>query len=280
MTTVPIKTLPSGDEIPMIGLGTWNLSGDTVKSSVRAALEAGYTHIDTAEGYKNEAEIGEVLADYDRSDIFLTSKVLPKNLDYESVVRACRESLDRLGTGYLDLYLIHWPNPAISLRETLTAMETLHNEGLVNNFGVSNFSAYQLSCANYISDVPIAVNQIEFHPLYQQPDLRAYCRESDTLVEAAAPLARTEILDEPAIQEIADNHGRSPASVILRWAIARDTVVLPKSTSPSHIEVNLASWDWELPEEDLAVLDELNRDEPVYHQAAYDWGRDVYGILE
>ena len=280
MDSVPTKTLPSGDEIPMIGFGTWDLSGETVKSSVRAALESGYTHIDTAEGYKNESEIGTVLTEYDRSDIFLTSKVLPKNLDYESVVRACQASLERLRTDYLDLYLIHWPNPAISLRETLNAMETVYDEGLVKNIGVSNFSAYQLSCAKHISDVPIAVNQIEYHPLYQQPRLREYCSESDTVVEAAAPLARTKILDEPAICKIADDHDRSPAAVVLRWAIARDTVVLPKSTSPSHIESNLTACDWDLPEGDLAVIDELNRDEPVYHQAAYSWGRDVYGISE
>lgn len=280
MDPVPTKTLPSGDDIPMIGFGTWDLSGETVKSSVRAALKAGYTHIDTAEGYKNEAEIGEVLAEYDRSDIFLTSKVLPKNLDYESVVRACQRSLDRLGTDYLDLYLVHWPNPAISLRETLTAMETLYDRGLVNNIGVSNFSAYQLSCAKYISDVPIAVNQIEFHPLYQQPEVREYCRQSDTVVEAAAPLGRTEIFDNPTIREIADDHGRSPAEVILRWAIARDTVVLPKSTSTAHIETNLGAWNWDLPEEDLSATDDLKRDEPVYDQAAYDWDRDVYGISE
>jgi diketogulonate reductase-like aldo/keto reductase len=206
--------------------------------------------------------------------------VLPKNLDYESVVRACRASLERLRTDYLDLYLIHWPNPAISLRETLNAMETVYDEGLVKNIGVSNFSAYQLSCAKHISDVPIAVNQIEYHPLYQQPRLREYCSESDTVVEAAAPLARTKILNEPAICKIADDHDRSPAAVVLRWAIARDTVVLPKSTSPSHIESNLTACDWDLPEGDLAVIDELNRHEPVYHQAAYSWGRDVYGISE
>ena len=280
MASVPTQPLPSGDEIPMIGFGTWNLSGETINSLVRTALDAGYTHIDTAEGYKNESEIGEVLTDYDRSELFLTSKVLPKNLNYESVVRTCEASLDRLGTDYLDLYLIHWPNPAISLRETLNAMETLHDEGLVRNVGVSNFSAYQLSCAKYISDVPIAVNQIEFHPVYQQHKLREYCRETDTVVEAAAPLGRTEILGEPTIREIAEKHDRSPAAVVLRWAIARDTVVLPKSTTPSHIEANLEAWDWELPESDLAAIDDLNRDEPVYHQAAYSWGRDVYGISE
>lgn len=131
MASVPTQPLPSGNEIPMIGFGTWNLSGEMIKSSVRTALDAGYNHIDTAEGYKNESEIGEVLTDYDRSELFLSSKLLPKNLNYESVVRACEASLDRLGTDYLDLYLIHWPNPAISLQETLNAMETLHDEGLV-----------------------------------------------------------------------------------------------------------------------------------------------------
>lgn len=145
---------------------------------------------------------------------------------------------------------------------------------------MSDFSAYQLSCAKYISDVPIAVNQIEFHPVYQQHKLREYCRETDTVVEAAAPLGRTEILSEPIIREIAEKHDRSPAAVVLRWAIARDTVVLPKSTTPWHIEANLEAWDWELPESDLAAIDDLNRDEPVYHQAAYSWGRNVYVISE
>lgn len=112
---------------------------DQTTASVRAALEAGYTHIDTAEGYQNEAAIGDVLAEYDREEVFLTSKVLPKNLNYESVIRSRKASLDRLGTDYLDLYLIHWPNPAISLRETLHAMARLHEQGLVRNIGVSNF---------------------------------------------------------------------------------------------------------------------------------------------
>jgi len=120
------KTLPSGDELPMVGVGTWDIGGETVKDSVHTGLEAGYTQVDTAEGYKNEAEIGEVLVDYDHDDLFLTSKVLPKNLNYDSLIASCHDSLDRLGTDYLDLYLIHWPNPAISLRESLDAMATLH----------------------------------------------------------------------------------------------------------------------------------------------------------
>ncbi|WP_436911972.1 aldo/keto reductase [Halosimplex marinum] len=276
--TVPTQTLPSGDELPQVGYGTWNIGGETVTEGVRAALDAGYGHVDTAEGYKNEAEIGEALADYDREDVFLTSKVLAKNLNYDSVIESCRDSLDRLGTDYLDLYLIHWPNPAISLRETLDAMATLHDEGLVRNVGVSNFSAYQLSCAQHISDVPIAVNQIEFHPWLQRPDLVEYCRETDTVVEAAAPLARTEVFEDEAVQQLADEYGRHPAQIVLKWAVERDIVVLPKSSSPDHVESNLELFDWSMADEDLETLDGRDRDEPVYDHPARDWSSDVYGI--
>jgi diketogulonate reductase-like aldo/keto reductase len=277
--TPPTHSLPSGDDLPALGLGTWRLDGDTVGDAVRAALDAGYRHVDTAEGYRNERAIGDALADHavDREDVFLTSKVLPKNLNYESVIASCEASLDRLGTDYLDLYLIHWPNPAISLRETLDAMATLHDRGLVANVGVSNFSAYQLSCAHHVSDVPIAVNQIEFHPWFQRPDLVEYCRETDTVVEAAAPLARTEVFDDEVVCDLADAYGRSPAQVVLRWGLERDVVVLPKSSSPDHVRAN-ADVDWSIDDEDLRRLDGRDRDRPVYDTPARDWTGDVYGI--
>ena len=273
----PTRTLPSGDELPIVGVGTWNIGGDTVRDSVRAGLDAGYTHVDTAEGYKNEAEIGDVLADYDRENLFLTSKVLPKNLDYESVIASCEASLERLGTDYLDLYLIHWPNPAISLRETMNAMATLHDRGLVRNVGVSNFSAYQLSCAHHVSDVPIAVNQVEFHPWFQRPDLVDYCRDTETVVEAAAPLARTEIFADEVVQDLAQKYDTSAAQVVLRWALDRDVVVLPKSSSPAHVRQNL-ELDWELDDADRSRLDDCDRDQPVYDTPARDWTGDTYGI--
>jgi diketogulonate reductase-like aldo/keto reductase len=274
------KTLPSGDELSMVGLGTWNIGGETVKDSVRAGLDAGYTHIDTAEGYKNEAEIGEVLADYDREELFLTSKVLPKNLDYESVVASCEASLERLGTDYLDLYLVHWPNPAISLRETLDAMARLHEEGLVRNVGVSNFSAYQLSAAHHVSDVPIAVNQIEYQPWHTQDDVVEYCEETDTVVEAAAPLGRTEVLGDETVQDIAEQYDKSPAQVVLRWAVENDVVVLPKSTSAEHIEQNLDVFDWELDDADHQRIDDIDREQPVYATPARDWTGSTYGISQ
>lgn len=278
--TVPSVRLPSGDEMPTVGVGTWDIDGDTVRDAVRAALEAGYTHVDTAEGYMNESEIGDVLAEHDREELFLTSKVLPSNLGYESVIEACEASLDRLGTDYLDLYLIHWPNPAISLRETLHAMETLHERGSVRNVGVSNFSAYQLSAAQHVSNVPIAVNQIEFHPWFQRPELVEYCRETDVVIEAAAPLARTEVFDDDVVQELADEYEKTPAQIALRWALENDVVVIPKSSSPEHVRENVELFDWELDESDRSRLDELDRDRPVYDTPARDWSGDVYGISE
>ena len=264
----------------MVGVGTWDLGGDTVRDSVRAALDAGYEHVDTAEGYANESEIGEVLAEYDRADVFLTSKVLPKHLNYDSVVDSCEASLDRLGTDYLDLYLVHWPNPAISLRETLDAMAKLHDEGLVRNVGVSNFSAYQLSCAHHVSDVPIAVNQIEYHPWNTQDDVVDYCRETDTVVEAAAPLARTAVFEDDVIRDLAETYDRSPAQIVLRWAVENDVVVLPKSSSPDHVRANVDLFDWSLDEKDHARIDGIDRHHPVYDTPARDWTGDTYGISE
>ena len=274
--TVPTKTLPSGAELPALGLGTYDL-GDHTADSVRAALDAGYAHIDTAEGYHNEAAIGDALAEYDRDEVFLTSKVLAKNLNYESVIESCEASLDRLGTDYLDLYLIHWPNPAISLRETLQAMAELHDRGLVRDVGVSNFSAYQLSCAHHVADVPIAVNQIEYHPWFQRPDLVGYCHESDTVIEAAAPLARTAVFDDEVVADLAETYDKHPAQVVLRWALDNDVVALPRSATPEHVRAN-ADLDWELDAADRRRLDGRDRDEPVYDTPARDWTSDVYGI--
>jgi len=271
--------LPGGEEIPALGFGTWEIGDETLQTVLRTALEAGYTHVDTAEGYRNETEIGAVLAEYGREELFLTSKVLPKNLNYNSVIESCEASLERLGTDYLDLYLVHWPNPAVSLRESLSAMATLRDRGLVRNVGVSNFSAYQLSCAHHVSEVPIAVNQVEFHPWFQRPDLVEYCRETDTVVEAAAPLARTGIFDDPVVADLAETYDRSPAQVVLKWERERGIVPLPKSSSPEHVREN-ADLDWSIDDEDLRALDDRDRDQPVYDTPARDWTGDAYGIRQ
>ena len=275
MASIPTKSLPRGDALPVVGFGTWDLSKEEVREVLPVALDHGYTHVDTAEGYQNEEAIGEVLAKYDREEIFLTSKVLASNLHYESVLDALSASLTALGVEALDLYLIHWPNPAISLRETLQALERAHEEGLVRNVGVSNFSLYQLKFAQKIADVPIAVNQVECHPWHAQPELLEYCQEHDIIVEAAAPLARGAVLDDPVVTDVADDHDVTPAQVVLRWGVDKDLVVLPKSTNPDHIRTNLDLFDWTLDADARNRLDALDRRENVYQ---LDLDDEVYGI--
>lgn len=276
---IPTRTLPSGDELPILGFGTWLLHNETLHTALESAIDAGYRHIDTAQAYGNEATIGEHLVDYDREEFFITSKVVGSDLTYDRVIQTCRESIDRLEADYLDLYLIHFPNPTISLRETLAAMATLTDEGLVRNIGVSNFDAYRLSCALHITDVPIAVNQIEFHPLFQQSRTVEYCHEHDVVVEAAAPLGRGQIFDDATIDSIADRHERSPAQVVLKWAIERNVVPLPRSSSPGHIEENADLFSWRLDEDALDALDEHPSTSPAYSTITGIWENETYGVV-
>ncbi|MFW5749728.1 MAG: aldo/keto reductase [Halanaerobium sp.] len=272
---IPTRKLKTGDEIPVIAYGTWDIAEKNVGKLVDIALKAGYNHIDTAEGYHNEGGIGEVLKDYDREELFITSKVLPSNLNYESVIKACKRSLEKLGTDYLDLYLIHWPNPAISLRETLQAMKYLVDEGLVKNIGVSNFSVYQLKVALKITPVPITVNQVEFHPWLYQKELLEVCDQNDVVLEASAPLARTEVLSDQTILKLADKYDKSPAQIVLKWELQQGIVPLPKSKSEGHIKENLELFDWELKPEDMAQIDNIETEKRVYMITLDD---ETYGI--
>lgn len=272
---IPTRKLKTGDEIPVIAYGTWDIAEENVGEKVEIALKAGYNHIDTAEGYHNEAGIGEVLKDYNRDELFITSKVLPSNLNYESVIKACKRSLEKLGTDYLDLYLIHWPNPAISLRETLQAMKYLVDQGLVKNIGVSNFSVYQLKVALKITQVPITVNQVEFHPWLYQKELLEVCDQNDVVLEASAPLARTEVLSDQTIVELAEKYDKSPAQIVLKWELQKGIVPLPKSKSESHIKENLELFDWELKAEDMAAIDNIDHEKRVYMITLDD---ETYGI--
>jgi diketogulonate reductase-like aldo/keto reductase len=275
MASIPAKILPSGDALPVVGFGTWDQDETDVHTALPVALDHGYTHVDTAEGYQNEAAIGEVLSQYDRSDLFFTSKVLPSNLHYESVLDSLRSSLEALGVEALDLYLIHWPNPAISLRETVQALERVHEEGRVRNVGVSNFGVYELKFAQKIADVPIAANQFECHPWYVRQDLVDYCHKHDIVVQAAAPLARAAVLDDPVVTEIAADHDVMPAQVVLKWALEKDIVVLPQSTTPDHIRANLNLFDWTLDADAFDRLDDLDRGQNVYQLELDD---EIYGI--
>lgn len=261
--------------MPLLGYGTWNLHGKTLKDSLQVALDEGYKHIDTAEGYQNEESIGEVIQPFDRDDLFLTSKVLPTNLHYDDVLDSLEQSLHKLGTEYVDLYLIHWPNPAISIRETLQAFAKLYESEKVKNIGVSNFNRYQLRIASKITTVPISVNQVQFHPWYNDHTLLKFCQENEILLTSSAPLARTKAFQDPMIKELAKGYEKTPAQIILRWEIQKGISTVPKSSSREHIKENFEIFDFQLDSTDMERINEISIEEKVYE---LDLDDNIYGI--
>jgi len=275
LSQIPKVNLKTGGEMPAIGFGTWDL-GDKTEVSVKNALDAGYTHIDTAEGYGNEKQIGKVLKDYNREDLFITSKVLPSNLNYGNVLKACDRSLRKLDTSYLDLYLIHWPNLAISLRETLHAFNKLYKLKKVKNIGVSNFSPYELSIALKITEVPISVNQVQFHPWYHDEKLLTYCEENDLHLAAAAPFSRTAVFEDPLINKLCEKYDKSPAQIVLRWDMQKEVVALPRSSSKDHIEENLDIFDFQLEPSEMKKITNIPKEEGCDYEIDLD--DEVFGI--
>jgi len=245
-----------GTSVPALGLGTWQLTGQSCRDTVETALEMGYRHVDTAQAYGNERQVGLGMdaAAVDREDVFLTTKLDGSNRDERSVRRSTRESLNKLGTDYLDLLLIHWPNTPwmAPLSETLGAMNDLVEEGLVRQIGVSNFSPSLLDKARDISSTPIFTDQVQYHPYWDQRKLLDYCRIHDVLLTAYSPLARGGVLDDPALVQIGNRYGKSPAQVALRWLVQQEGVAaIPKASSREHLEANLAVFDFELTDAEM-----------------------------
>lgn len=261
---IPELSMKNGDGIPTLGFGTWDLQTEVCGTMVGKALEIGYTHIDTAEMYGNESGVGKAIQGYDRADLFITSKVMQSNLHYEDVLKSCKSSLERLATSYLDMYLIHWPNEAVSLRETLWAMKKLHEEGLVRGIGVSNFGINQLKIALKVSELPICINQVEFHPWLYKEDMLEFCTEKDVVVTASAPLARTRILEDEVLQKLAEKYDKTPAQIALRWETQKGVVTIPKTRSESHLKENFLLFDWKLGTEDIRKIDKIPRTERCY----------------
>jgi len=249
-----------GVEVPAIGLGTWRLRGDDCRQTVGTALELGYRHVDTAQAYGNERAVGAALRSsaVDREDVFLTTKLDGDSRRRGAVRRSVRESLDRLGTDYLDLLLIHWPNgrpPFVPVRlpgsppleETLTAMNDLVEAGLVRHLGVSNFDIRLLDRARRLSDAPIVANQVQFHPYWDQRRLLSYCRRHDVVLTAYSPLCHGGVLDDDRLAAIGRQYDKTPAQVAIRWAVQHDGVcAIPKATSRPHLAANLDVFDFEL----------------------------------
>lgn len=258
-------TLKSGQKMPMLGMGTWELRGDECTRAVRDALASGYVHVDTAAAYDNHKEVGEALktAGIERSKLFLTSKVWRDKLKFDDLISECEQALRELGTDYLDLYLVHWPNRDIPMCETFGAMEKLLKDGKIRNAGVSNFTVTRLESLKRETDVPIAVNQVELHPYLAQEKLVDYCQSEDIAVTAYCPLARTKILDDPLLQQLSAKYGKTIAQIALRWNVQRGVIIIPKSVSRRRIQENMDVFDWTLEEEDMRAISALDRNDRI-----------------
>ena len=264
MPFVPNVTLNNGVEIPQLGFGVFQIEPTDTVEAVQAALRIGYRHIDTAEMYGNEREVGEAIArsDLDRSEVFVTSKLNNNNLGFDAALRAFDQTLAALGTDRIDLFLIHWPLPTVrDYVETWKALETLYAEGRARAIGVSNFQPDHLRRVLDETEIVPAVNQIEVHPYLTQEKLLAFDAEHGIATEAWSPIAQGAVLDDPVVREVADAHGRTPAQVVLRWHVQRGSIVFPKSVNPKRMAENFALFDFELPDADMERLSGLDRGE-------------------
>ena len=246
---VPVLPLAPSEQIPQLGFGVFQVPPKETEVAVAEALSVGYRHIDTAAAYRNEGGVGQALhsSGIDRDELFVTTKCWNDDHGYDKAKRACRASLERLELNHLDLYLIHWPVPAHDLYvETWKAFVELQSEGLVRSIGVSNFQPEHLERVIAETGVAPAINQVELHPHFQQVGLRREHERLGILTEAWSPLGQGLELDDPAIVEIAQAHGKTPAQTIIRWHLQLGNVVIPKSVTPARIRENFAVFDFEL----------------------------------
>lgn len=252
-----------GVAMPRLGLGTFRSEpGTEAYDEVRWALEIGYRGIDTASMYGNEEGVGQAVRDsgVPRDALFVATKLWNDEQGYEQALAACDRSLKRLGTGYVDLYLIHWPFPATT-RDTWRAMQKLLAEGYVRSIGVCNFLPHRLDELLAFADVPPAVDQVEHHPRLQQPELRDYCAARGITLQAWAPIMRGRVAEIPEIVEVAGRHGKTPAQVTIRWILQNGVTTIPKSVHRERIAENADVFDFELSAEDMALIDSTDRGE-------------------
>ncbi|MDT7700548.1 MAG: 2,5-diketo-D-gluconate reductase [Pseudonocardiales bacterium] len=263
---VPSIMLNNGVEIPQLGFGVFQIDRGDTAAAFRASLDAGYRHIVTAQLYGNEREVGQAIAEsgIPRDEIFVTTKLNNDRHGHDDAIKALDESLDKLGSDHVDLYLIHWPRPKENrFVETWKAFEELQSDGRTRAIGVSNFQIPHLErLAAETATVP-AVNQVELHPRFPQAELRAYHREHGIATEAWSPIGGqgSDLLSEPALQSLASKYGKTPAQIVLRWHIQLGDIVIPKSVTPSRIKENIDVFDFELEPGDMDAVDALNTGE-------------------
>ncbi|MCZ2821571.1 aldo/keto reductase [Modestobacter sp. VKM Ac-2977] len=263
MATVPTITLNNGVQIPQLGFGVFQIKPEETVEATRTALEVGYRHIDTAEMYGNEAEVGEAVrqSGVPREEVFVTSKLNNGFHARDDALKAFDGTMDALGFEYLDLFLVHWPLPGIDVDyiETWKAMEEIYHSGRVKAIGVSNFNAHHLNRLFSETDVRPVVNQIEVHPYFAQNDLRAFNADHEIRTEAWAPIAQGKVLDDATLIRVGERHGKSPAQATLRWHVQRGDIVFPKSVTRARVEQNFDLFDFELTEDDMREIDGLDR---------------------
>jgi 2,5-diketo-D-gluconate reductase A len=266
MTEVPNVRLHDGVEIPQLGFGVFQIPADETQSAVEHALETGYRHIDSAAAYQNEKGVGRAIASsgLSREDVFVVTKVWNSQQGFDSTLAAIDASLGRLGTDYIDLYLIHWPLPSRDLFvETWRAFERIHGEGRARTIGVSNFRIEDLERLDDETETRPTVNQVELHPSFQQSDLRAWHDDHQIATEAWSPLAQAQVLDDETIAGIAQAHGKTPAQTILRWHLQLGNIVIPKSVTPQRIRENFDLFDFELSKQEMEAFAGLDRGERI-----------------
>jgi 2,5-diketo-D-gluconate reductase A len=266
MATVPNLTLNDGRSIPQLGFGVFQIEPEDTAKATRLALETGYRHIDTAEMYDNEREVGQGIRDsgISRDEIWVTTKLNNGFHRPDDARKAFDESLEKLGLDHVDLFLIHWPLPTRYDGDYVSTWQTLiefQKEGRAKSIGVSNFQPDHLDRLAKETDVVPAVNQIEVHPYFTNDTARAYGRDHGIATEAWSPIAQGKVLDDSTISEIAERVGKTTAQVVLRWHIQRDNIVFPKSVTESRVKDNFDIFDFELTDDDLTALDELDKGE-------------------
>jgi 2,5-diketo-D-gluconate reductase A len=266
MNTVPGISLNDGNTIPQLGFGVFQIKPEDTAEAVSNALEIGYRHIDTAEMYGNEKEVGEAIraSGLDRGDVFVTSKLNNGHHEPQDAREAFDATLSELGFDYVDLFLIHWPLPTLydgDFVSTWSTLEEFHRDGRARSIGVSNFQIEHLERLAAETDTVPAVNQIEVHPYFTNDAVRGYGQEHGIATEAWSPIAQGGVLDDTAITGIAEKVGKSPAQVVLRWHIQRGDIVFPKSVTPSRMEENFDLFDFELEPADMDAITALDRGE-------------------
>ena len=264
MATVPTLTLNNGVEIPQLGFGVFQIKPEDTVKATTSALEIGYRHIDTAQMYGNEREVGQAVREsgIPREEVFVTSKLNNNRLEHDDILAAFDQTMSALGFDYLDLFLIHWPLPGVSdYVARWKVMEEIYAGGQARAVGVSNFHEHHLRDVFAASELTPAVNQIEVQPYLTQDALRAFSAEHEIAVEAWSPIARGKVATDPVIGGIAERLGRGPAQVTLRWHVQRGDIVFPKSVNRQRVEENFALFDFELDDADMAAISALDRGE-------------------